>query len=568
MANNPSEYIFLSYSRKDSNVLQDLKHLLAKSGIKYWTDENIEIGTPNWRRALDKAIRESNGIIVLLSPDSSTSQWVLEEIALAEVVEKPILPLLIKGELSDAIPFGLILAQHIDMRFDWEAGSRKLLAFLRKNIFANLASEQKIKSADDDTIVFPDTSVLVFTQEPTVSKIWSIVNKHLTEPEWHDPIVQAIRASKYTGDLLERLLKAEQNSKLKHFPLLLAVSTLSDVNRVDTNLRKKIIVDAFNLIPSLLWQSPFLWNYSNETRNVTGYDIWYQLAQIPRDEFLQKKFSDTLQDKKSIPEMRIGAATILENFVALEGFALAKWGDSILYNFSAVTALFLKGEIERLKRIINTESLNHELGLRTAKYLIMAKERDFAEAYLFKVLKQLSSTNYTELFLIKDLSRDLESKGGFLNIATNKIFNSVEREDAIDTLAKLGYIDEAANLYYELAMAKGASLYNPYIRKLGELNQVVLLEKIINTAKGKHSLKQEGEAFLDFPSQMNEFMGEFFEIMFDDKNYTNAALSAVSELSKIGAMEKLKELSNDEEIHWMVKERIISELEKGNKNGQ
>lgn len=562
MANSPSEYIFLSYSRTDSSTLHDLKQFLATNKLKYWTDENIEVGTPNWRRALDKAIRESNGIIVLLSPDSSTSQWVLEEIALAELVKKPILPLLIRGELADAIPFGLILAQHIDMRFDWEAGCKKLLAFLRKYIFTNLASERMPTSADTGpiTIVFPDTSLLVFTQEPTVSKIWSIVNKHLTESEWHASIVQVIRTSKNTGDLLEKLLKAEQNSKLRHFPLLLAVSTLSETNRVDINLRKKIIDNAFSLIPSLIWQSPFLWNYSNETRNVTGYDIWYQLAQIPRDEFLQKKFSDTMQDRKAIPEMRIGAATILENFVALEGFTLAKWGHSTLYNFSAITALFLKGEIERLKRIINTEGLNHELGLRTAKYLIMVKERDDVEAYLFKVLKQLTSTDYTELFLIRDLFGDLESKEGFLNIATNEIFNRVEREDAINTLAKLGYIDEAARLYFDLAMSHGMAFYNRYIDKLGALGQTNYLEQIIKSAKGKQSWSTENADPLTALANYRDQMNDLFSSMFD-KNI-NAALLAVSELSKMGEMDKLKQLYGDEAVHWVVKDRISSELKK------
>lgn len=563
MGNNSTEYVFLSYSRKDSKVLQDLKQFLAENGIEYWTDENIEVGTPNWRRALDKAIRESSGVIVLFSPDSSKSDWVMEEIVHAQSVKKLIIPLLIKGEPADAIPFGLKLMQYIDMRFDWEAGYRKLLTFLRRNIFANFAPEQTIERADDGTIVFPDTSILVFSQEPSVSKIWSIVSKHLTASEWRDPIVQSLRTSKYTGALLERLLKAEQNSKLKHFPLLLAVSTLSGANNVDTNLRKKIIVDAFTLIPSLIWQSPFLWNYSNETRNITGYDIWYQLAQIPRDEFLQKKLSDTMQDKKSIPEMRIGAATILENFVALEGFALAKWDHSILYNFSAVTALFLKGEIGRLKRIVNAQGLNHELGLKTAKYLIMAKEHDFVEAYLFKVLKQLTSTNYTELFLIRDLFGDLESKQGFLNIATNEIFNRVEQEDAIDTLAKLGYIDDAARLYFDLAMSRGMALYNPYIVKLGELGQVSYLEKIIVSAKGKHSWTSESGAPLSALANYKDQMNDLFSSMFD-KNI-NAAILAVSELSKMREVEKLKELSGYEDIHRTVKDRILSELKKDDK---
>lgn len=214
-----SEYIFISYSRKDASAMQKISRFLAENGIRCWNDENINAGTKSWHLDLEKAISESKGMILLLSPDAKESEWVYEELRVAQTRDKPIFPLLLSGSLADSTLFGTYGIQHIDMRYDWDAGSRKLLADLRKIVLTTLTPEQVLKNADDDTVVFPDTSVLIFTQEPSIDKIWSIVKNHLTEPEWQDPIIQAIRTSKYTAGLLEKLLKLSEtsSSNISHY---------------------------------------------------------------------------------------------------------------------------------------------------------------------------------------------------------------------------------------------------------------------------------------------------------------------------------------------------------------
>lgn len=561
MSNNPSEYIFISYARKDSDVLQVLQHFLSDHGIRCWTDESIEVGTPNWRRALDKAIREAISLIVLLSPDAANSQWVLEEIALAELVKRPIIPLLIKGEPADAIPLGLILAQYIDMRFDWDAGCQKLLNFLEKNAPAHsipMQTTTKINSKQI-TIVFPDNSLLFFKQEPAIDKIWSIVKNHLTESQWHEPIVQAIRTTKHTDVILGKLLKADRNPKLRHYPLLIAVSTLAGNQEVAVNLRQKIITTAFNRVYKLPWGGFVLYDPTNKPREVTGKDIWYLLARIPRDDFLNNKYYDVLQDQKARPELRISTATILENFTALEGFALGEWGHGISHNFSAVTALFLKGEINRLKQIVSSPGIDDELGLKTTKYLILANEGEFVKSYLFGVLDRLTITDYTEKILIIELFKGLGSREGLLKIATSNQFNHSDQQYAMDALVKLGYIEDVAKLYFDWAISSDRSLYNPYIKRLGELGQVGFLETIVKSAKGNQPSTIDGADTSNIIENLEHQMTDIFSSIFDSN--INAALLSVSELSRIGAIDKLEELSHDEGIHWMVKHRILLKLQ-------
>ena len=43
--------IFLSYSREDSKVMQQVKEALQDAGVSVWTDEKLTPGTPDWQIA-------------------------------------------------------------------------------------------------------------------------------------------------------------------------------------------------------------------------------------------------------------------------------------------------------------------------------------------------------------------------------------------------------------------------------------------------------------------------------------------------------------------------------------
>lgn len=106
--------IFLSYSRVDLAIMQRVRVYLTGAGLKVWTDENLEPGTPAWEKEISQAIQSVRCLVVLLSPHSCQSEWVAREIAFAETHQKRIYPVLIQGTERDAIPFRLINHQYIN----------------------------------------------------------------------------------------------------------------------------------------------------------------------------------------------------------------------------------------------------------------------------------------------------------------------------------------------------------------------------------------------------------------------------------------------------------------------
>ena len=109
-------HVFLSYSRKDTAIMQRVRDDLRAAGIDVWTDENLTPGTEDWQDAIEDAIEHCTSLLVLLSPDAKNSPWVRREIRYAKVQRKPVFPTLVRGNDHDAVPFELINAQWVDIR--------------------------------------------------------------------------------------------------------------------------------------------------------------------------------------------------------------------------------------------------------------------------------------------------------------------------------------------------------------------------------------------------------------------------------------------------------------------
>ena len=88
--------VFLSYSRRDLDFIEKLASDLKDAGIDVWYDlSGLDGGAP-WRNAIEKAIRATDVVVVVLSPDSVNSQWVEREYLFASNHGKRIIPVLYK----------------------------------------------------------------------------------------------------------------------------------------------------------------------------------------------------------------------------------------------------------------------------------------------------------------------------------------------------------------------------------------------------------------------------------------------------------------------------------------
>lgn len=85
--------IFISYSRQDSDFVDQLITALEKRNLSVWVDrEDIRGGTA-WRAAISKAIRACDTFIIVLSAQSTLSDNVTKELALADKHKKTIIPI-------------------------------------------------------------------------------------------------------------------------------------------------------------------------------------------------------------------------------------------------------------------------------------------------------------------------------------------------------------------------------------------------------------------------------------------------------------------------------------------
>lgn len=109
-------HIFLSYSRKDSEIMARLRDDFRAAGLTAWTDEGIEPGTPSWQRAIEAAIINAGCMVCVLSPDAYSSHWVREELNFAKLHNKYIFPVLARGDERTSLPFGFTSSQWVDIR--------------------------------------------------------------------------------------------------------------------------------------------------------------------------------------------------------------------------------------------------------------------------------------------------------------------------------------------------------------------------------------------------------------------------------------------------------------------
>jgi hypothetical protein len=123
MSDLPADPIFISYSRRDTEIMQKIVVFLRNQGFKVWVDnEKLIPGTTIWEDEIEKALKASDVVIVVMSPDSKNSEWVRREISLADQFRKRIMPVLVRGDEDSSVTLRLVTRQFVDLRQKEESG--------------------------------------------------------------------------------------------------------------------------------------------------------------------------------------------------------------------------------------------------------------------------------------------------------------------------------------------------------------------------------------------------------------------------------------------------------------
>jgi hypothetical protein len=134
VAFSPMHEIFISYSRRDSSVVQALATALGEKGLSVWVDKSgIQEGDA-YDTQIEDAIAQTRVVIVLWSKNSVRSQWVRAEAAYALSKQK-LLPVSI--DRTDP-PLQFLHIQAVDFE-GWQGDStseafRRLMAVLAKRL--------------------------------------------------------------------------------------------------------------------------------------------------------------------------------------------------------------------------------------------------------------------------------------------------------------------------------------------------------------------------------------------------------------------------------------------------
>jgi len=127
--------VFISYRRSqpDIDFVETLSKLLrAQSGVSVWLDsQEIKLGE-SWQKSIDQALRNADVVVLVLSPASSESEWVRNEIGLARKLDKVIIPILIAGEASSIEMLNLRDVQFVDARQNYENAISSLVTTLKR----------------------------------------------------------------------------------------------------------------------------------------------------------------------------------------------------------------------------------------------------------------------------------------------------------------------------------------------------------------------------------------------------------------------------------------------------
>jgi hypothetical protein len=147
--------IFVSYSRQDMDYAHRLIDHLQTAGLSIWFDRDIRVGQ-RWDRTVRAQIDECAVFLLLMSPAAEESDWVAAEVDLARKRRKPIVPVLLSGEVF----FGFTRTQY----FNVTDGSMPDRAFL--GLLADLVAD-----SEDHPTRMPDPVATATSREYRRSRL-------------------------------------------------------------------------------------------------------------------------------------------------------------------------------------------------------------------------------------------------------------------------------------------------------------------------------------------------------------------------------------------------------------
>lgn len=145
--------IFLSYSNKDKTIADDLYSRLKKAGLKCFMAEKDISVTNQWEPEIRNALRSSQNVLILITPRSNDSKWIMIEVGAAWALEKNLIPALMIVQPNELIePISRFQARLIETPNQIENLVNELAQ--SGSVKDGIIEGQWIDPADNDTVFF------------------------------------------------------------------------------------------------------------------------------------------------------------------------------------------------------------------------------------------------------------------------------------------------------------------------------------------------------------------------------------------------------------------------------
>lgn len=135
---------FLSYSRSDERFALRLANDLRAQGVAMWVDQLDIRPSEHWDRAIERAVRDCRGLVVILSPRSVASDNVADEISYAIDSGKSVLPVMIE---KCVLPLRITRMHVIDATGSYDKALQQCLAELTHPDRKPASTEQRAQSS-------------------------------------------------------------------------------------------------------------------------------------------------------------------------------------------------------------------------------------------------------------------------------------------------------------------------------------------------------------------------------------------------------------------------------------
>ncbi|MEM9805034.1 MAG: TIR domain-containing protein [Cyanobacteria bacterium P01_D01_bin.56] len=113
-ANGLMTDVFLSYSEKDREILDQVRQSLMREGFTTWINRTDIRASGDFQASINKGIEEASRMVYLVSPDSLDSKYCQQELDYARKLNKQIIPLLMRDTDLNQMADDLRAIQFID----------------------------------------------------------------------------------------------------------------------------------------------------------------------------------------------------------------------------------------------------------------------------------------------------------------------------------------------------------------------------------------------------------------------------------------------------------------------